>query len=193
MSGTSWELSPDERSLSPKIKAGHRQATRGEPLPKGGDQVHMPPRPSPSRGSPRRTRSLCTAGPRSSLGRSTHRLGPPTPRPDQSRVNGCSQTATDRPSPTARSPCTAGSRPRLGSGAHRRGQPTLPSRPKPRQRLFTNSDRPATSDHPQSLHRRPQAQPRPRHATARAAGTPATPALRQQWSTNSVMWQPHPE
>ena len=68
-----------------------------------------------------------------------------------------------------------------------------PSRPEPRQRLFTNSDRPATSDHPQSLHRRPQAQPRPRHATARATGTPARPALRQQWSTNSVMWQPHPE
>ena len=34
--------------------------------------------PSPGRGSPRRTRSLCTAGPRPSLGRGTHRLGPPT-------------------------------------------------------------------------------------------------------------------
>ena len=78
VSGTSWERSPDEQSLSPKTKAGQSRANMGASLPKRGDQVHMPPRPSPGRGSPRRTRSLCTAGPRPSPGRSTHRLGQPT-------------------------------------------------------------------------------------------------------------------
>ena len=40
-------------------------------------------------------------------------------RPDQIRVNGCSQTTTDRPCPATRSPCTAGPRLSLGRGTHR--------------------------------------------------------------------------
>ena len=59
------------------------------------------------------------------------------------------------------------------------------SRPKPRQRLFTNSDRPATSGHPQSQHRRPEAQPQPRHTPARASDTSSRPERCQRSFTNS--------